>query len=161
MIGCDAERRRIAPVLAQKHCNDLPSRVAYEVELRVDDPVKELIFRIREDWEGGLPSKLRVEMISLQCDVEYTETEPVFTDVLPSAVASRSISLSSGGSSDVPSFGADRSPFWCKISSFTAPPESRLKLMLIPTTLAKNSSNRRWENGELHFVQSHERKARH
>jgi hypothetical protein len=46
--------------------------------------------------------------------------------------------LRSGGSSDALSFGAAWSPFWCSASPFTTPLGSRVKLMLIPATLAKN-----------------------
>jgi hypothetical protein len=68
--------------LVQNHRNDLSARIAFEVELRVDDLVKELVLGAREDWEGGLPRELCFEMIALECDIEYAESEPVFADVI-------------------------------------------------------------------------------
>jgi hypothetical protein len=81
LLSRHAGRPDIAPVLVQNHCDDLPSRIAYEGELRIDDLVKELILGVRENWKGGLPGKLCVEMITLPCDIEYAETELVFTDI--------------------------------------------------------------------------------
>src|SRR5258708_8436833 len=78
-----AGRRHVAAVLVQNHRNDLSARVAFEVELRVDNPVKELVRGAREDWEGGLPRELCFETIALERDIEHgTEIEPVFADVI-------------------------------------------------------------------------------
>src|SRR5712671_6390733 len=78
-----AGRPHIASVLVQNHCNDLSAGVALEVELRLDNLVKELVRGAREDWEGGLPRELCFEMIALERDIEHgTEIEPVFADVI-------------------------------------------------------------------------------
>src|SRR5712664_2910688 len=79
----DAGRPHIMSVLVQNHGNDLSDRVACEVELRVDNLVKELVLGTGEDWEGGLPRELWLEMIALERDIEHgTEIEPVFADVI-------------------------------------------------------------------------------
>ena len=78
-----AGRPHIASVLVQNHPDDLPALVAFEVELRVDNLVKELVLDAREDWDGRLPCELRFEMIAMDRDIEYgTEIEAVFTNVI-------------------------------------------------------------------------------
>jgi hypothetical protein len=42
-----AGRPHIASILVKNHFNDLPSRIAFEVELRIDDFVKELILGVQ------------------------------------------------------------------------------------------------------------------
>jgi hypothetical protein len=64
-----AARPHIASVLVQDHCNDLSAHVAFEVELRVDHLVKEIILGAGEDREGLLPRELRFEMIALERDI--------------------------------------------------------------------------------------------
>jgi hypothetical protein len=69
--------------LVQDHSNDLSARVAFEVEVRVDNLVKELVFGPREDWEGMLPGDLCFEMITLKSEIEYRAgIEQVFADVI-------------------------------------------------------------------------------
>jgi hypothetical protein len=77
-----AGRPDIASVLVQNHCNDLSFRVALEVELRVDNLVKELVLGVREDSEGGLPCSLRLEMIALEHDLQHAELGSVFAHVV-------------------------------------------------------------------------------
>ena len=66
----------------QNHRNDLPTRIAFKVELRVDNLVKEPVFGACENWEGGLPCEPRFEMISIERNIEYAEIESVFADVI-------------------------------------------------------------------------------
>src|SRR5262249_14573482 len=77
-----AGRPHIAAVLVQNHRNDPADRVAFEIELRVDDLVKELVLGAREDWEGRLPRQLCFQMIAREGDIEYAEIEPVLADVI-------------------------------------------------------------------------------
>jgi len=77
-----ARRPHITSVLMQNHRNDLSARVAFEVQLRVDNLVEELVLGVGEDRDGGLPHELCFEMTALECDIEYAKTEPEFADVL-------------------------------------------------------------------------------
>jgi hypothetical protein len=135
-----ARRPHIASVLVQNHPDDLPALIAFEVELHIDNLIKELVLGAREDLDGGLPCELRFEMIAMDRDIEYgTEIEAVFSNVMSSVAASSAIAWRPGGSSDALSFGAARSPFWCRTSPFTTPLASPVKVMLMPATLAKSS----------------------
>jgi len=84
-----AGRPDIASVLVQNHCNDLSFRVALEVELRVDNLVKELVLGVREDSEGGLPCSLCLEMIALEHDLQHAELGSVFAHVVAECKWSR------------------------------------------------------------------------
>src|SRR5260370_11481391 len=78
-----AGRPHIETVLVQNHHNDLSTRIALEVESRIDNLVKKLVLGAREDREGGLPRELCFEMIALERNIEHgTEIEPVFADVI-------------------------------------------------------------------------------
>jgi hypothetical protein len=54
----------------QNHGHDLSARIAFKAELRVDNPVKELVLAAGENREGGLPGELCFEMIA----PEHSET---------------------------------------------------------------------------------------
>jgi hypothetical protein len=77
-----ARRPHITSVLMQNHRNDLSARAAFEVQLRVDNLVEELVLGVGEDRDGGLPRELCFEITALERDIEYAKTEPVFADVL-------------------------------------------------------------------------------
>jgi hypothetical protein len=78
-----ARRPDIASVLMQNYRGDLSARVAFEVELRVNNLEKELILGARKDREGWLPSDLGFEMIALEREIDDgTGTEPELADVL-------------------------------------------------------------------------------
>jgi hypothetical protein len=66
----------------QNHRDDLFASIAHKVELRVDNPIKELILAAREDRKGGLPTELCFEMIALEHHIEDTEIKLVFADVI-------------------------------------------------------------------------------
>jgi hypothetical protein len=69
VLGRSAARAHIASVLVQDHSNDLSAHVAFEVELRVDHLVKEIVLGAGEDREGLLPGELRFEMVALERDI--------------------------------------------------------------------------------------------
>jgi hypothetical protein len=82
-LGRYPRRPYIACVLVKNHRDDLSARVAFEVELRLDNLEKELVFGAREDREGGLPGDLRFEVIALEHEInDGTRTELVFADVI-------------------------------------------------------------------------------
>jgi alkanesulfonate monooxygenase SsuD/methylene tetrahydromethanopterin reductase-like flavin-dependent oxidoreductase (luciferase family) len=72
----------MAAVLVQHHRYDLSCRVAFEVELRIDNLVEELVPGVREDREGGLPCDLRLEVIALEHDLQHAETVANHIDLL-------------------------------------------------------------------------------
>src|SRR3979411_2730581 len=82
LSGRHAGCAHIASALVQNHRDDLVARAAFEVELRVDDLVKERVLGAREDREGGLPGELGLEMIALAHHIEHTEIELVFADII-------------------------------------------------------------------------------
>lgn len=107
-----AGRPDIASVLVQNHRNDLSSRVAFEVELRVDNLEKELVLGAREDGEGRLPGDLCFEMVALEREIDYgSGIELVLADV---ATETTSGLHSSGGL--VVHFRPDALPYGLKIS---------------------------------------------
>jgi len=75
-LGRHAGRSHIAFVLVQNHRNDLSARIALEVQLRVDNLVKEFVPGARKDGEDWVGRNLCFEMIALERQVEHgTEIE--------------------------------------------------------------------------------------
>jgi hypothetical protein len=72
----------VAAVLMQNHSDDLSFRIAFEVELRVDNLVKELVPGARKNRCDGLSGELCFEMIAIQRDIEYAGIELVFANVV-------------------------------------------------------------------------------
>jgi hypothetical protein len=84
LLGRYPRRPCVACVLVKNHRDDLSVRVAFEIELRVENFEKKLVFGACEDREGGLPGDLRFEVIALEHEINNgTRTELVFADIIP------------------------------------------------------------------------------
>src|SRR5215468_6104832 len=71
----------VAAVLVQHHGGDLPSGIALEGELRVNNLVEELIAAACVDRKGRLAAEPRLEMIALELDIKDTKAEFVRASV--------------------------------------------------------------------------------
>jgi len=76
-------RSHIASVLVQNHRNNLSAHVAFEVELRIDNLEKELVFGARVDRESWLTRQLCFEMVAPERDINYgIGSQSVLADVI-------------------------------------------------------------------------------
>ena len=67
----------------QNHRNNLSAHVAFEVELRIDNLEKELVFGARVDRESWLTRQLCFEMVAPERDINYgIGSQSVLADVI-------------------------------------------------------------------------------
>src|SRR5579863_10067885 len=69
-------------VLVEREGDDVSRRIPIEIDLRIDDLVKEAVFRQRVDGNGGLSAQPDVESVTAQRDVERSDVRRVRAGIL-------------------------------------------------------------------------------